>query len=278
MKRSYILPVVILIIVAPALAQRIQNDTGHRNRIIHLQTALNHLTIIEVNEPVTMVAAGSPSFKVEWKENKVFVQPTEADVATNLFIWTASERLNYELEPAGAVEKMDFAIDETPRRVTEARPAATVPPVPSPTEVLLAGKPVRLEAAKRGRRPVEVVIRDLYENGGRLLVRYAVRNQSDHVYTAGTPQVFALKGVRYPQSLYGLTDAQLGEQEASHLKATGEASIPVADGQLQSSHVEPGQETVGVVAVKLPSTSEPTVLRFQFPKDESGEIAAYLIR
>ena len=73
--------------------------------------SLNHLTVIEVVEPVVEVAAGSPSFKVEWRENKVFVQPTEADAATNLFIWTASQRLNYELEPAGSVGAMDFAVD-----------------------------------------------------------------------------------------------------------------------------------------------------------------------
>ena len=133
MKRSYILAMLAVALAMPAVAQKIQNETGDRNRIVHLQTALNHLTIIEVNEPVAMVAAGSPSFKVEWKENKVFVQPTEPDVATNLFIWTSSERLNYELEPAGAVEKMDFAIDETPRLVTESRPAAAAPPGPSPT-------------------------------------------------------------------------------------------------------------------------------------------------
>ena len=53
----------------PLAAQKIESEWGDRNRILHLQTALNHLTIIEVSEPVTMVAAGSPSFKVEWKEN-----------------------------------------------------------------------------------------------------------------------------------------------------------------------------------------------------------------
>jgi len=31
-------------------------------------------------------------FKVRWRENKVFIQPTEQNVATNLFVWTASGR------------------------------------------------------------------------------------------------------------------------------------------------------------------------------------------
>jgi hypothetical protein len=106
------LVVVLTMNVTPTIAQKIGTETSDRTRIVHLKTALNHLTVIEVSEPVIEVAAGSPTFKVEWRDNKVFVQPTEADAATNLFIWTASERLNYELEPAGAVSSMDFAVDQ----------------------------------------------------------------------------------------------------------------------------------------------------------------------
>ena len=99
MKRIALTLLVLAATVVPVVAQKIGTENSDRTRIVHLKTALNHLTVIEVGDPVIEVAAGSPSFKVEWRENKVFVQPTEADAATNLFIWTASERLNYELEP-----------------------------------------------------------------------------------------------------------------------------------------------------------------------------------
>jgi len=284
MSSKFIALALIPIATLPLAAQKIESESGDRNRIVHLETALNHLTIIEVSEPVMMVAAGSPSFKVEWKENKVFVQPTEADVATNLFIWTASERLNYELEPAGAIEKMDFVmdfvIDETPR-MTQSR-AAPPPPPPapaiSPTEVLLGGKPVRMEAAKHTKKPVEVLIRDLYEENGKLLIRYAVRNQGERGYDLGTPAVYTLDGARYPQSLYTLENSQLGEQEASHLKVKRQILIPVLHGQLQTSHLDPGQEAIGIVAFRLPPTNEPRVLRLQFPKDATSDISAYLVR
>jgi hypothetical protein len=234
--------------------------------------------VIELREPVIQVATGSQSFKVEWRENKVFLQPTEADASTNLFIWTASQRLNYELEPAGAVTSMDFAVDQMPVPVTPTKPASAVPPHPSPSEVLLAGKPVRLESAKPTRKPVEVVIRDLYEGDGRVLVRYAVRNRGAHAYDVSTPQVYALTGARYPQSLYSLVDSQLGEQEAARLKVKQEIPVPVLEGQVQSSHLAPGQESVGVVAVHLPASTEPTVLRFQFADDDRERIAAFLVR
>ena len=269
----------ILIITAAAMplsGQKIEREASDHGQIIHLRTALNHLTVIELREPVIQVATGSQSFKVEWRENKVFVQPTEPDAATNLFIWTASERLNYELEPAGAVAAMDFAVDQMP--LIQPKPTSAAPPQPSPTDVLLAGKPVRLESARPSKKAVEVVIRDLYEGDGRVLVRYAVRNRGSHAYDVTTPKVFALNGARYPQSLYGLVDSQLGDREAAHLTSKQETPVPVLEGHVQCSHLAPGQESLGIVAVRLPSSSEPTVFRFQFANDDREQIAAFLVR
>ena len=279
--------------VVPVLAQKIGTETSDRTRIVHLKTALNHLTVIEVGEPVLEVAAGSPSFKVEWRENKVFVQPTEADAATNLFIWTASQRLNYELEPAGAVASMDFAVDQAAVHIAEPmKPTAATTPVPispSITELLLAGKPIRMLPSKqRSSKPVEVWISDLYEKDGRLLIRYAVRNHGAQPYSIDTPQVYQLDGVRSQQSLYGFVDSQLGDEQITKLKIKQETPVKVLDGQLQSASIAPGQEVVGVVALQVASRPSPTVLRLQFPSmNESGDtsnqgqqtqIAAFLVR
>src|SRR6266576_7239268 len=108
MRRLLIILIIIGTAVTQLLAQKIGREPNDPRQIIHLKTALNHLTVIELREPVLQVAAGSQSFKVEWRENKVFVQPTEPEASTNLFVWTSSQRLNYELEPAGSVAMMDF--------------------------------------------------------------------------------------------------------------------------------------------------------------------------
>jgi hypothetical protein len=227
---------------------------------------------------VAQVATGSQSFKVEWRENKVFVQPTEADASTNLFIWTASQRLNYELEPAGEVSAMDFAFDQVLPLQPKSVSVTPTPQPPSTDEILLAGKPVRLESAKASRKPVEVTIRDLYERDGRVLVRYSVRNRGNHDYNLTTPEVYALGAVRYPQSLYPLVGSQLGDQEAARLKAKRQNPVPVLEGHLQAEHLAPGQESVGIVAVRALSSTEPTVLRFQFPNDQREQVAALLVR
>jgi hypothetical protein len=278
MKCKWTMLILIVLAALPLPAQRVESEAGDRRRIVHLQTALNHLTVIEVNEPVTLVATGSPSFKVEWKENKVFVQPTEAEVATNLFIWTASGRLNYELDPAGAVNTMNFAVDETTRVTQSESVSPPHPPTISPTAVLFADRPVRTEIPKHGKKRVEVLIRDLYENDGTLFIRYTARNQGNHVYRVDTPEVYALDAAQYPRSLYALTNTQLAEPEAARLNAKRKTKIPVLESRLQRSHLDPGGETTGVVALQLPASAVPTVLRLQFPSDGEGEIAAYLVR
>jgi len=273
MKRLVLIFVLLASALIPARAQRIETETSDRTRIVHLKTALNHLTVIEVAEPVVQVAAGSPSFKVEWRENKVFVQPTEADATTNLFIWTANQRLNYELEPASAVTDMDFAVDQAPVHVEPIKPTSATPPAPpSITELLLAGKPVRLlPSTQRASKPAEVWISDLYEKDGRLLIRYAVRNHSSEPYSIDTPAVYQLDGVHSPQSLYGLINSQLGDEQAAKLKAKQQTPVKVLDGQMQPTRIAPGEEAVGVVTLQMASSTHPTILRFQFPSPKQSE-------
>jgi hypothetical protein len=290
MKRVVILFVLLASVLVPALAQKIETETGDRTRIVHLKTALNHLTVIEVGEPVVQVAAGSPSFKIEWRENKVFVQPTEADATTNLFIWTANQRLNYELEPASAVTDMDFAVDQTPVPVEPVKSVAATPPAPpSMTELMLVGKPVRLLASRQhAPKPVEVWISDVYEKDGSLLVRYAVRNHTSETYAIDAPTVYQLDGVRSPVSLYGLMNSQLGDEQAGKIKAKQEIPVKVLDGQIEPARIAPGEEAVGVVALESVSSTHPTILRFQFPTPkQSGDepsdyrrrqIDAFLVR
>jgi hypothetical protein len=292
MKRIALTLLVLAATVVPLVAQKIGTETSDRTRIVHLKTALNHLTVIEVGDAVIEVAAGSPSFKVEWRENKVFVQPTEADAATNLFIWTASQRLNYELEPAGSVATMDFAVDQAPVHAESVKPAASTTPAavsPSITELLLTGKPIRLLPSKsRASKPVEVWISDLYEKDGRLLIRYAVCNHSAQPYSIDTPQVYQLDGVRSPQSLYGFVNSQLGDEQITKLKVKQETPVKVLDGQVQSMRIAPGEEVVGVVALQVASSPNPTILRLQFPSpNQSGDalhhgqqsqVTAFLVR
>jgi len=265
----------------PARGQKVEVQKPDRGQILHVQTALNHLTVLDLTEPVSTVAVGSPLFKVEWRENKVFIQPTEPNVATNLFVWTASGRFNYELDPAGPVPQMDFAIDQT---LAEA-PAAALsvnrsgkPSDPSPAEVLIEAKPVRLYGSIPEKNRVVVYLTDLLEHDGQVFIRYTIRNESPKAYVPGAPQVVALNAPKYRESLYALSNSQLSPDAAARLKCSGETRIEMAKGEVRSPRIEPGQETTGIVAIKLPPMhAKPTVLRLVFLGSPRGPINATLV-
>src|ERR1035441_2471281 len=129
------IPIIITVFaVLPGFGQKIETQKADRTKITRLATTQNHLSVLEFNEPVKEVAVGSSNFKVEWRENKGFIQPLEPNAATNLFIWTASGRQSYELVPAGSVDDMHFAIDEE-SVVTAAKREEPPPPVIAPPKV-----------------------------------------------------------------------------------------------------------------------------------------------
>ncbi len=72
--RHFLSGLMVVALGVPLRAQKIGTESLNRDRIVQVHTALNHLTVIEVGEPVVTVVAGSPAFKVEWRDNKVFVE------------------------------------------------------------------------------------------------------------------------------------------------------------------------------------------------------------
>src|SRR5712691_11990745 len=117
----------LLMFVLALPLQRIETQYPDRAKVTRVETAMNHLTVIELAEPVTLAAAGSPSFKIERRDNKVFIQPLEEGVSTNLFIWTGSGRWNYELVPAVSVEAVHFTVEQQVSTSSQTHEPAALP-------------------------------------------------------------------------------------------------------------------------------------------------------
>ena len=280
MKRILILTAVA---VFAAFGQKIETQKADRTKITRLATTQNHLSVIEFNEPVKEVAVGSSNFKVEWRENKVFVQPLEPNAATNLFIWTESGRQSYELVPAESVGEMHFAIDEDPV-VTQAKredspkppPVAEQPKVPA--AMLIESTPVKVVGSSKNHRKVEVVLEDVYKKDQRVYLRYAIVNGGRTVYVPMAPAVFTLKSPRAPQSLITLANCQIAGD--IQLRWKDEAPVPVVHAELQAPMVGPGQAAHGVVAFDLPQNSPPgerIVVTLRFPEDGVNSVSAVLV-
>jgi hypothetical protein len=274
-----------VVIALAATGQTINTEKSDRSKVIRVQTLMNHLSIIELAEPVTEVAAGSSSYKVEWRGNKVFVQPLEPEATTNLFIWTASGRLNYELVAVSTATDAEFAIDQEPGK------AATPPPPPPPpvvdpvaaqqaklaSRMFFASSPVRLSGElKPG--CVQVLIKDVYRSENKLYVRYAIQNDGRTAYQPSTPDVFTLRSPHAPISLIPLKGSQLA---GNAVKVTSKTEIvtKVVESEVHTSIVPPGATAYGLIAFEAPKSSgaEPAVIRFDFPSDSRGDVKALLV-
>lgn len=264
--------------------QKIETRKADRTKITRLATAQNHLSVLEFNEPVKEVAVGSSNFKVEWREDKVFIQPLEPNATTNLFIWTESGRQSYELVPAASVEEMHFAIDEDPATRPQAKlQEAPVPARPTeqprvPAAMLMESTPVKVLGTSRNQQRVEIVLQDVYQKDERVYVRYAIVNGGPTVYVPAQPQVFTLHSPRAAQSLIPLANTQLASDYP--LKWKDEARVPLLDAELQAGGVRPGQSAHGVIAFDLPTdrpAGERTVVRLSFPADIIGDVRALLV-
>jgi Conjugal transfer protein len=250
-----------------------QQPQAPAQNVLHIATALNHLTVLEFHEPVTMAAAGSSDFQIERQDNKVFVKPTKPGVSTDLLVWTASRRFAYELETTEEVKTMNFAIDA-------AIPDA--PPVVSSSADELADMmltraflgAVQMHSSVRT-RPNEVSIRveQVFRTRSTVYVHYTIENDTEASYRAGLPAVFELKPEHSSISLGSIAHTQL---DSRGLKKLGTAkALPLAVGHVEneSEQLEPGSSAQGVVAIRQ-DLKGPAVLQLVF---ESGLKATFVM-
>jgi hypothetical protein len=281
-KQAIFVLIASLALAWPLVAQKIEIQPRGETTITRVETALNHLTVIQLAEPVLAVAAGSQAFKVEWRGNKVFIEPTEANASTNLFIWTKSGRLNYELEPAGHVAQMDFAVDQRKIEHPVPKPATAARHSPAQAAVddafLLGGQPVRMTSFRAGRNRVQLLIKDLFQNQDRLYIRYVVVNSTKRVYETGKPEVFRLTAPRGPGRILGQRDSQLTRGEAKQIASAGQTPVEVVDQDVRAPKVGPDQQTVGVVGVNIPPAGNaPRVLRIILAGKGHEQVEALLV-
>lgn len=269
---------------ADLLAQKLETQPLDTKKVIRVETAPDHLTVIEVGDPVTMVAVGNQgAFNVERRENKVFVKPVEEGAKTNLFVWTVAGRFAYELVPAPSVEQMHFAIDQAPTPVAAQAPlpaekelVANEPAIPA--AMLTRAKPILLAGDRDTQGRVEIAMREVYRDENRLYVRYAVINRSLQAYQPTRPAVWRLTGVRSAQSLIPLSEHQLGEKLIRSLKTATSKRLEVVNAG-DIGPVDAGGHSLGWLVVEEPADpgGEVSVLRLEFAADTKGTVEAVFV-
>jgi hypothetical protein len=248
-----------------------------------VQTALNHLTVIELPEPITIAAAGSDAFDIKRHGNRVFIEPVRANVSTNLFLWTAHGESVYELEPAGEVNVMNVLI--APKPQPQAASTATGPVSDAEVQkiadmvmskTLLQTQHVSQRELRPSRDGVTIQVEEVVHAKDSLYVRYQVINSSKTPYRMLDPSVEAIRPAHPPVSLQSLTNIQLSDKAAAELGTAATSAVALAHSEMEGKDVAPGGVGIGVVAIRVASDS-PQVYRFAFGGDGVHPIVATVV-
>ncbi len=244
--------------------------------VVHVATALNHLTILEFQEPVTMAAAGSADFQIERQENKVFVKPMKSGASTDLFVWTASRRFTYELETTQEVKNMNFAIDNS-----AALPVAHL--VVSPSTDQLADLMLTraflgaVEIASVNKRPpknqVGVRVEQVFRTRSSVYIHYTIENNSKSSYHVTAPIAYQLQGDLSSISLSSFAHKQLPPRLSEKLASTQSVFLPIAHAESATKDLGPSEATEGVVAIRQDLNS-PAIVHLVF---EGGVKATFVL-
>jgi hypothetical protein len=247
--------------------------------VTHIHTALNHLTVIDVGEPIQWIAAADPdSFQIERDNDKVLLQPLKEGTSTNLILWTASRQISYELDAPGDLAKMNVLVRNLPQAVhvaadaptsNERRQIATA----ATTEAILAAKDILPEQpTKKPLAAVSVsVIRVLHTSGGTYL-QYVIVNRSNSPFRVTTPSVTHLQPTQTPVSLLALLNRQLTTQTLSSFKARPDGIARDVSGDSQQADVAPGASTMGYVLVHTVAGSAPEIYQLSFGSTPLGAL------
>lgn len=227
-----------------------QNSGSPAQTVRHVATALNHLTVLEFHEPVTMAAAGSSDFQIERQDNKVFVKPTKTGASTDLLVWTQSRRFAYELETTPEVKNMNFAIDAAvpsppPVSATNADEVADM----MLTRAFLGAIAIQNKQPGSHER-ISVRVEQIFRTRSTTYIHYSVENSGKTAYHLATPVAFELKPSHSPISLASFAHMQLDERAVKKLGRAELQPLIIARSEGQQEEIQPGSSTEGVVAIR----------------------------
>src|SRR5579883_4059 len=184
----------LLLVAAPVFCASQKKPMVETKDVVHVETALNHLTVFEFGEQVTNAAVGSGAFQVEWKDNRVYVKPLKVGASTDLFIWTPSGRHDYELDPPGDVKDMDFVVQSAGPTPTPQPPLNAPPQLDELTDAIVTKTMLGIDRLdhrdiKDAKRGIAVRVHDVFQSKTNIYLRYSIVNGGDTPYRIVTPTV-----------------------------------------------------------------------------------------
>ncbi|MHB1701803.1 MAG: TrbG/VirB9 family P-type conjugative transfer protein [Acidobacteriaceae bacterium] len=262
-------------------------QTTTQSQIRHIETSLNHLTVLEFGESVTTLAIADPdSFQIERHDDKVFVKPLREGVSTNLFVWTASRELSYELDPAGQLAAMDVLVRTEPVPNSHTSTQASAEPTDAEirkiaslvlTQAMMGVEDIVHDAEKRATGRVEVDLEQVYRAKDHIYIRYSVANETKAPFRVTTPDVCTPVPTEQPISLVSLRNHQIASQTFAAFKARQISGIPVTQAETGTHDLAPGKKTTGVISIGSSTGNPPQIYQLNFGADQNGPLKVEVV-
>jgi hypothetical protein len=251
------------------------------DQLPHVKTALNHVTVIDLGEPVVNIGnADLDAFQIDMEGDKILIEPLKEAISTNLAIWTASRQLNYELDPAGDVTKMTVLIRNAPATPRHASSTAATASALDDQELqkvtslaqsqaLIGLQEITRDGAKLTVDAVNVDIEQIFQAKDQLYIRYVITNLTKAPFRVTLPDVSLPVPTQEPISLIGLRDHQLNPQTFATFKTKQGESLSVETGHSLVTDLGPGQKTTGVISIKRSQDNPPQIYELRFGSDQN---------
>lgn len=220
--------------------------------VVHVHTAMDHLSVLEFADPVTKVATGSSGFQIERQGNTVLIKPQKPNASTDLVVWTSTGRYAYELDPPGEVKNMNFAIDAPTKVKVVAPPSTTASDIADMviTHTLLGSERIASDTPKSA-GPAELRVHQVFRSADSIYVQYTLRNIGKEKIKINTVSAAELARSQKPQvSILGLAHTQIDDQTVRTLGKTSERPLTIGRSERQLDELEPGEQTVGVLTIR----------------------------
>lgn len=276
MKRALIL--FLTLYAASGFAGESKTIQPARGEVVQVATALDHLTVLEFGEPVTMAAAGSSAFQIERHDDKVFIKPLKAGASTDLFVWTATRRFAYELESPGEVSNMNFAIDSrlpakpSPQTGTHLEDVADM----MLTRALLGAEQVDASNIRNEKDRVTARIEHVFQSRNTVYIHYSVTNLSQQPYRVTNPAVTEAAAPQTTISLLSIPRTQLDKNLLHRVGELRERAISPVRSEFSKEDVQPGEEVQGVIAIRE-QVATPTIFHLTFGPQGSHKVEALMV-
>jgi len=255
---------------------------GHAQTHIEvIATALHHVSVVQVPEPVENVALGSTQVHVEWHANNILIEPQRAGVDTNMVVFTHRTTYLYEIAAASEPGAMSWLVKE---RAPAPSPS---PPVSSPDEVqsehdrlfaslLLNARSVDTSSIHPKKHSIVVRVIEVSEDAHNYYVRLSATNTTTHTYRLQNAAVMKVDPAFNADTAYKNIDRQIGLEAFMEFRAYQQTPVVTHGSSLDITDMPPDTTIGWVVALTKPDVT-PAIFRWTFAADQGVPVNAVAI-